>query len=36
MWYLYNNLRVIYSQVVTAAHKAEPEYGDRPGEGAWV
>ena len=33
MHYLYNDQRVIYSQIMKVVHKAESEQVDRPGEG---
>ena len=36
LWYLYDDLRVMYPQLMTTAHKAEYEYEDRPGDGTWV
>ena len=32
LWHLYNNLIVMYPQLMTAAHKTESEYEDRPGK----
>ena len=36
MYYLYDDLRVMYPQLLTAAHKAKPEQEDRLGEGVWM
>ena len=36
MWYLYDSLRVMYPEPMTAAHKAEYKYEDRSGKGASV
>ena len=36
MWCLYDDPKVIYPLLMTAAHKAKSEYDDRLGEGAQV
>ena len=36
MHHVYDDLRIMLPQLVTAAHNAESEEEDRPREGVWV